>query len=193
MLSSVKSRATAARATSTERVVSHSQEPITFNRIWREMAPDRRLLAAQAMWADEESGRQQADAVQAIARQLRFRPQSVLRLDPSRLARHLASLRTVSESLAARMLVVYHLASQRPMLEAFLNSLGVAHAGGMITASPQQPPEPARLREAVTLLLAGFPAEDVRVYVQTLVVQDPDVWGALGPIATELLPAAPQG
>jgi hypothetical protein len=79
------------------------------------------------------------------------------------------------------------------MLEAFLNGVGVAHADGMITESPKQPPDPARLREAVASLLAGFPAEDVRVYVQTLAVQDPDVWGALGPIATELLPAAPQG
>jgi len=173
--------------------VSLHPESMTSARIWRDMTAEQRLDAAKAFWADEDSARQQLDAVQAIARQLRFRPQSVMKLDPARLARQLAALRVVSESLASRALVVYHLASRRPMLAAFLDSLGVAHDGGVITESPKPPPDPARLREAAASLLAAFPADDVRIYLYTLALQDPAVWGALAPMATELLPAAPRG
>jgi hypothetical protein len=156
------------------------------------MTAGQRLIAAEAFWADEDSAGQQREAVQAIARQLRFRPQSVMKLGPAKLARHLAAMHTVPEPLASRALVVYHLASRRPMLGAFLDSLGVAHDGGVITESPKQPPDRDRLREAAASLLAAFPADDVRVYLHTLALQDPAVWGALAPIATELLPAAPR-
>ena len=166
--------------------MSQQSDPKTPAHVWRDMTPGQRLVAAQALWADEDSGAQQADAVHAVARQLRFRPQSVLRLAPDKLARHLASLHTVSESLASRALVVYHLAAQRPMLEAFLDHVGVAHDHGVIADSPKPAPEPARLREAATALLERFPAVDVRVYLDTLAAQDPDMWGALAPIAAEI-------
>jgi hypothetical protein len=169
--------------------VSQHPESKTPSHVWREMTPGQRVLAAQALLADEDSGTQQADAVQAIARQLRFRPQSVLRLAPEKLARHLASLRTVSETLASRALVVYHLVSQRPMLEAFLDHVGVTHDHGLIADSLKEAPDPARLRAAAAALLERFPAADVRVYLDTLAAQDPDVWGALAPIAAEIAPS----
>ena len=166
--------------------MSQHPEPKTPAHVWREMNPAQRLVAAQALWADEESGAQQADAVQALARRLRFRPQSVLRLSPDKLAHHLASLHAVSDSLAGRALVVYHLVAQRPMLEAFLDHVGVAHDHGVIADSPGQAPELARLRAAAAALLERFPAADVRVYLDTLAAQDPDMWGALAPIAAEI-------
>jgi hypothetical protein len=157
--------------------------------IWREMTPEQRLAAAGALWADADSGPQQAEAVQAIARQLRFRPQSVLKLPPEKRARHLAALRTVPEPLASRALVVYHLATQRPMLEAFLDKLGIAHENGMIAESARDAPDPSSLREAAAALLAAFPAPDVRVYLLTLAAQDAVTWGALVPILSELVPS----
>jgi hypothetical protein len=162
---------------------------MTPARIWREMTPAQRLAAAGALWADADSVPQQAEAVQAVARQLRFRPQSVLKLAPEKRARHLAALRTVSESLASRALVVYHLAAQRPMLEAFLDKLGIAHENGMIAENDKGVPDEASLREAAAALLAAFPPADVRVYLLTLAVQDPATWGPLGPIAGELIPS----
>jgi hypothetical protein len=132
---------------------------------------------------------QQAEAVQAIARQLHFRPQSVLKLAVEKRARHLAALRTVPEPLASRALVAYHLATQRPMLEAFLDKLGIAHEKGMIADSAKEAPDPSSLREAAAALLAAFPAPDVRVYFLTLAAQDPETWGPLGPIVSELIPS----
>jgi len=46
----------------------------------------------------------------------------------------------VPESLASRALVVYHLASRRPMLEAFLDSLGIAHENGLIAEGAKDSP-----------------------------------------------------
>ena len=150
--------------------------------IWREMPSAQRLAAAQAFWADEESVPQQAEAIQAIARQLHFRPHSVMKLPPDKLARHLSSQLRASESLAGRLLVVYHLACQRPMLEAFLDRLGIAHEQGLISESEAHTPDAAALRAAADALRAAFPESDVRLYFRTLAAQDPDTWGELAAI-----------
>jgi len=163
--------------------MSSNAGPMTLSRIWREMSPEQRLAAAGALWADEDSVPQQVEAVRAIADHLRSRPQTVVRLPPDRLARHLASIRTLSESLASRVLIAYHLASQRPMLEAFLGHLGIPNEHGLIKDGVTEAPDPARLSEAVAALRAAFPPDDVRVYLLTLAAQDPDTWGALAPIA----------
>jgi hypothetical protein len=126
------------------------------------------------------------EAVQLIARQLRFRPQSVLAEPVEKRTRQLASLHTVSESVANRALVVYHLSSQRPMLEAFLTRLGISHENGMIADTHVTAPDPAALRDAATALAAAFPADAVRLYLRTLAGQDPETWSALAGIATEI-------
>jgi hypothetical protein len=95
----------------------------------------------------------------------------------------------VSESLASRALVVYHLTAKRPMLEAFLDALGIAHEDGLIAEGAKDAPEPAALREAAAALRAAFPPSDVRVYFLTLAAQDPATWGALQPLAGELPPS----
>ena len=169
--------------------MSDPEAPMTPAHIWREMTAEQRLAAAVALWDDGDSAPQQAEAVHAIARQLRFRPQSVLRLPAEKRARHLASLRVVSESIASRALVVYHLATQRPMLAAFLDALGIAHEDGLIAEGAKDSPDAATLRAAAVALLEAFPPADVRTYFLTLAAQDPATWEALGPLAFELIPS----
>lgn len=169
--------------------MSEHEAPMTPAHIWRMMTAEQRLDAAGALWADEDSTAQQVEAVHAIARQLRFRPQSVLKLAPEKRVRHLAALRTVPESLASRALVVYHLTTRRPMLQAFLDALGIAHEDGLIAEGAREAPDAARLRDAAAALLAAFPPADVRVYFLTLAAQDPATWGELGPLTAELIPA----
>jgi hypothetical protein len=83
------------------------------------------------------------------------------------------------EPLAARLLVSYHLAHQRPMLSAFLDALGIAHENGLITKDPEGPLAAERVAAAVQALDAQFPRDDVTVYLGTLLTQDPDTWAAL--------------
>ncbi|MDE3155126.1 MAG: hypothetical protein KGN76_08480 [Acidobacteriota bacterium] len=149
------------------------------SRIWKRLSDDRRRTAALAFWADTESRNEQAQAVAAIAQQKKFRPKSVAALPVERKAQFLASLPALSEPLAARALVAYHLQAQRPMMSTFLDALGIAHEEGAIVDEAVAAPDPARLTAAAKALAAGFPHEDVGIYLSTLVCQDPTVWAGL--------------
>ena len=59
--------------------------------------------------------------------------------------RHLVALPAVSEAVAARLLVAYHLAHQRPMMGRFLDALGIAHEDGLIADETVTPPPQDRL------------------------------------------------
>jgi len=143
------------------------------------MNSERRLEAAELFWADDESVEQQVEAVAAIASHMKFRAKSVMGLSLSKKAQYLARLPAVSDSVASRALVQYHLQLQRPMMVAFLDALGVAHEDGLITEEKIDPPAPERLKDAVAQLSSSYPAEDVALYFSTLVSQDPDTWKPL--------------
>jgi hypothetical protein len=147
-------------------------------KIWKTMPSERRLEAARAFWSDEESGEQQAEALMAIATHLKFRPKSAAALPLERLTRYLATLPTVPEGVAARLLVAWHLDRQRPMMAEFLDALGIAHTDGLITEDVK-PIAPERLTEAAKTLASTHPAEDVRLYFSALISQDPETWGGL--------------
>jgi hypothetical protein len=148
-------------------------------RLWRTLSPDTRLAAAAAFWTDEQAALEQAEAVALIARQIKFRPKSVLTLPVERKAKHLAGMAQVSDLLAARLLVAYHLQHQRPMMARFLDELGIAHEDGLITDEAPTAPEPGTLDKAAKALAGEFPKPDVACYFWTLLWQDPDTWGGL--------------
>ena len=58
---------------------------------------------------------QQIEAVGALAARMKFRPKSGIGLPLERKAKYLATIR-VSDTVAARALVNYHLERQRPMM-----------------------------------------------------------------------------
>jgi hypothetical protein len=149
------------------------------SRLWRRLSPERRLEAAELFWADDQSTEQQAEAIGAIAAHMKFRMKSVLALAPERRTKYLATLPNVSDAIAARALVSFHLERQRPMMAAFLDGLGIAHENGLITDESVPKPQPDKLREAATDLASKYPADDVTLYLSTLVSQDPDTWGEL--------------
>ena len=138
-----------------------------------------RTSAARAFWADEQAALEQAEAVALIAQQIKFRPKSVISLPVDKKARHLAGLAKVSDLLAARLLISYHLEHQRPMMGAFLDALGIAHEDGLIKdESPAAPDEPT-LDKGVKELAAKYPKADVARYFWALLWQDPETWGGL--------------
>jgi len=143
------------------------------------MSLDRRVDAAGLFWNDEQSADQQMEAVAAIATQMKFRPRSVLGLAPDKLAKYLAQLPTISDAIAARALVNYHLERQRPMMAAFLDSLGIPHEDGLITEEAVAKPDADKVKAAAAQLATTHPPEDVTVYLSTLVSQDPETWEAL--------------
>ena len=127
---------------------------------------------------EEQATDDQIQAVLLIAQQKKFRPKIVVGLDTDRKARHLASLVSLPEALAARALVVYHLAEQREMMGAFLDALGIAHENGLIEDDDVKP-DPDKIAPGGRAIAEQLPAEDVSLYLTTLVCQDPETWGEL--------------
>jgi hypothetical protein len=155
----------------------------TAGRLWKRMTFEQRQRAALAFWRDDSVAADQAQAVQLIAKHVKFRPKTIAGLDTEGKARHLASVPTLPDDIAARLLVLYHLAEQRPMMATFLDALGIAHENGLIQDSHNVTPDPATLAPAVAVLANAYPAADVSIYLNTLLCHDPQTWGGLQGLA----------
>src|SRR5215203_1367083 len=149
------------------------------SKLWRRMPLERRIDAAGLFWDDEHSADQQIEAVGAIATHMKFRPRSVVTLAADKRAKYLAQLPTVTDAIAARALVNYHLERQRPMMGAFLDLLGITHENGLITEENIPKPDADKVKAAAKALAEKYPTEDVSLYLATLVSQDPETWDVL--------------
>ncbi len=143
------------------------------------------MAAAEGFWADEQSTEQQIEAVGALAGHMKFRPKSVISLPLEKKVKYLATLPNVSDTVAARALVNYHLEHQRPMMAAFLDLLGITHDNGLINEENVAKPDAPKLKAAAAELSSKFPKDDVILYFSTLVSQDPDTWGSLADLTRE--------
>ena len=148
-------------------------------RLWRNLPSDVRVAASTAFWTDDQAALEQAEAVGLIARQINFRTKTVLTLPVEKKAKHLAGMAQVSDLLAARLLVSYHLQHQRAMMGRFLDELGIPHENGLITDESPSAPSPETLDKAAKALATEFPQADVSRYFWTLLWQDPETWGGL--------------
>jgi hypothetical protein len=154
---------------------------LTPSRLWKTMTLDQRQQAARAFWSDPDATDDQIQAALLIAQQKKFRPKTVASLDVDRKARHLASLGSLPDAMAGRALILFHLAEQRPMMGAFLDALGITHDNGLIEAEGVKP-DSSKLAPAAEQLLAQFPPDAVRLYLNTLLCQDPETWAGLAEI-----------
>jgi 3-dehydroquinate synthetase len=149
------------------------------SQLWKRLSLERKQLAADAFWQDENAAAEQAEAVVLIAQRIKFRVRSVQTLPREKKSRHLLNLGAVSEMVAARLLVAYHLHHQRAMMAAFLDALGITHEDGVIADQELQRPSTDRLRDAARAIGAAHPADDVALYLSTLMWQDPETWAGL--------------
>jgi hypothetical protein len=160
------------------------------SKLWRRLPLERRVDAAGLFWDDEHTADQQVEAVASIATHMKFRPRSILGLAPEKRAKYLAQLPTISDAIAARALVNYHLERQRPMMGAFLDLLGIPHENGLINEENVAKPTIEKVREAAAELSSKYPPEDVSLYLATLVSQDPETWEGLIEVAEPSLKGA---
>jgi hypothetical protein len=148
------------------------------SQLWKPLPLERKQQAAEAFWRDREANLEHAEAITGIAQRLKFRAKSVIALPLDKKVRHLIGT-PVSELVAARLLIAYHLAHQRPMMGSFLDALGVAHENGIIAEEETPEPTSDKLLAAAAAIGQAYPAEDVSLYLSTLLWQDPETWGAL--------------
>ena len=156
--------------------VSSSPQPA---QLWKQMSDSQKLRAAEAFWREPDGVEQQVEAMVLLAQKLKARPRYIQGLPIEKRARHLAHFPGMPDLLAARMLVSYHLAHQRPMMSAFLDAVGVPHDNGLITEDPKGSITPEQVEAGRAVLEGAYPAEDIQLYFATLLAQDPDTWGAL--------------
>jgi len=149
------------------------------SQLWKLLNAEKKRQAADAFWHDEHAANEQAEAVNLIAQRIKFRLKSVIAMPVEKKTQYLLSMPAVSEMLAARMLVAYHLQHQRAMMGAFLDALGIRHEEGIIAEEEVTPPTADTLKQAARTIASSYPAEDVSLYLSTLVWQDSDTWGAL--------------
>jgi hypothetical protein len=149
------------------------------SQLWKQLSPERKTRAAEAFWRDENATMEQADALATIAQRLKLRPKTAYALPLEKRMKYLIGLPAVSEVLAARLLVAYHLEHQRPMMASFLDALGIAHENGLISDEDIPPPDADRLKRAAAEIAKTYPADEVALYLMTLQWQDPDTWGGL--------------
>lgn len=151
----------------------------TSSRLWKSLPREERLLAAHAFF-QEPSPDLYGSALGALAQARNMRPQAARALDPEAQARILATVLDPGESLAQGLLVALHLAERRTLLAAFLDALELPHEDGILTDEADAAPAPtAEAAGAAVEALGEFPAEQVRAYLNTLWLQDPERWATL--------------
>jgi hypothetical protein len=151
----------------------------TATRLWKSLAPDERLRAASALFA-EPPPELIGTAISALAKARHLRPQAARALAPDAQARILATVLDPGEPLAQGLLVGLHLAERRPLLGAFLDALQLPHEDGILKEEADQaPPVSEASARAALDALSSFPADQVRIYLNTLWLQDPERWLAL--------------
>ncbi len=158
-----------------------SLDGLTPARLWSHLPAEVRALAASAVYSRETAdatARHQADA--SVARALRFRDDAVRRLPADKRADYLLRAVRPDDTLASALLRALHLGRRRPMLTAFLDAVRIPHEDGIISRDHRLVPPPRDVIEkAAALLFEEFPAEDVEIYLATLLSLDPEIWGGV--------------
>ena len=151
----------------------------TATRLWKSLPADDRRAATAAFFAEPPPELAGA-ALGALVKARNLRPQAARALAPDAQARILATVLDPGEPLAQGLLVSLHLGHRRALLGAFLDALSLPHEDGVLKeeADSAAPVDVGKAKAAVASL-SSWPASDVRTYLTTLWLQDPDRWAAL--------------
>jgi hypothetical protein len=152
----------------------------TLTRVWKRLTKDERLAAARHLLA-ESKGETMPAVLAAIVSARHVRPQVARTLPADEQARVLGSVLDPGEPLAASLLVSLHLGERRAMLAAFLEAAGLPHEEGILKEDADAAVQPLSdaAASAGMSALAGFPEAEVRTYLNTLYLQDPERWAPL--------------
>jgi len=161
------------------------------SQLWKRLSEERRFAAAEGLWRDPDAVAEQGELLGTIAQRIKFRIKSVVEMSVEKKARYVVALPTVSDFTAARLLVIYHVVYQRPMMRRFLDALEISHEDGMILDEEFATLPQERLASAASTLASVFPAEDVSLYLSTLIWQDPETWGGLAGLPQVGTPSVP--
>ena len=145
-------------------------------------------MGIEAALADDPEGWVKSSTRGAIALALKFRPQTVSTWPRAKLVSEAARLPLDDAQLLSAYLVDLHLGRRRPMMAAFLDSLGIPNDEGRIDSEATTVPvqDAAALSAAADKLVAQFDVNAVVTYLLTLLLQDGATWqGVTGWLETQ--------
>ena len=150
----------------------------TVRKLWKTLTPEERAAAITASLADDENGWVKTTTRAGVAGALTFRPQSVATWPREKLVREAARLPLDDVQLLSAYLVDLHLGTRRPMMAAFLDSIGVKHENGRIDTEANGAIEvdAERFRAAADDLAGKYPVDEVVTYFLTVLLQDYESW-----------------
>jgi len=150
--------------------------------VWDLMTDDEQKAAAVAFWnnADRES---RAGLEMALAKDLKFRQQSVRQLPADRVAGRLVR---IADSLPDTVLFQYlfhlHMNERRKLMGGFLDAVGLPHDDGALDLPDDfEGPDQVKV-EAAARELVKTDDHQALVYLATLLVADEDFWKGLEPV-----------
>lgn len=153
--------------------------------VWELMTEDEQQAAAAALW---ESADRDTRAVleMTLAKDLKFRPQSIRKLSSERVVSRLVRLaEDVPENLLFQYIFHLHMSDRRELLATFLDAAGIPHEDGVLDLPEDyEGPDAANVERAARELVAAEGHEAV-VYLATLKVADRDFWSALDAVLDE--------
>jgi hypothetical protein len=147
--------------------------------VWDLMDEEERRAAAVALWANADRDTRSAIDL-ALAKELKFRPQSVRHLPAERVVPRLLRLAdSLPDAVLFQFLFHLHLVDRKPLLVEFLDAVGLPHTDGVLDLGEEAPkPDPTRLLPAARDLLAKH-GRQALVYLATLRVADKEFWVGL--------------
>ena len=146
---------------------------------WKLMDEDERRAAATALW--QNSDRETRIALeQTLAKEMKFRPQTIHRLALDKLVGRLVRLaEDVPENVLFQYLFHLHMADRRPLLGEFLDGAGIPHEDGVLDLPEDfEGPDIAKVGEAARELIAAH-GHAALIYLATLKVADAKFWTGL--------------
>jgi hypothetical protein len=153
--------------------------------VWEMMDDDDKKAAAIAFWNGADRDSRSALEV-ALAADLKFRQQSVRQLSAERVAGRLVRLaENLPETVLFQYLFHLHMEQRRPLMVAFLDSVGLPHENGVLDLPEDfEGPDTDKVEKSGRHLAAAKGREGL-VYLATLMVADADLWAGLEPVLKE--------
>jgi len=150
--------------------------------VWDLMTDDEREAAARALWQQgDRPTRAAIDA--ALAKEMKFRPQSLRKLSADRVVGRLVRMiDDLPDTVVFQFLFHLHMADRRALLAEFLDAVGLPHDDGVLDLPEDQPdPDPERVKKAAEKLIAAH-GHEALVYLGTLRVADEVFWAGVDPV-----------
>ena len=153
--------------------------------VWALMTDDEKKLASAALWSNADRESRMAIEM-ALAKEMKFRPQSVRRLSAEQAAPRLARLaEELPEAAFFQFLFHLHMVERRELMVEYLDAVGLPHKEGVLDLPDDAEAPTAEASAGPARELVAKHGREALVYLGTLVVADAAYWEGMLDVLAE--------